>query len=196
MVVATATPTMTTEELLALPNDGVERWLIRGELRERPTELREQSITVRNRSHSRVMIRVGKFLDNWLDQQPEPRGQVLGGEVGVWLTHDPDTTVGVDVVYVPPEVTVRQTDETSLVDGVPTLAVEILSPNDTVEDINEKIDTYLAANVALVWIIDPYRKTVTVHSPGAEPVLFNTRQDLASDLHLPGFRVPIARLFE
>ena len=196
MVVATATPTMTTEELLAMPDDGVERWLIRGELRGRPTEPGERSMTVRNRFHSRVMIRVGKFLDNWLDQQPEPRGQVLGGEVGVMLARDPDSTVGVAVVYVPPEVTVRQTDETSLVDGVPTFAVEILSPNDTVEDIKEKIDTYLAANVPLVWIINPYHKTVTVHSPGAEPVLFNVRHDLAGDPHLPGFHVPVARLFE
>ena len=36
---ASATPLMTTEELLAMPDDGVERWLIRGELREkRPQE--------------------------------------------------------------------------------------------------------------------------------------------------------------
>jgi len=75
---ATATRLMTTEELLALPEDGTDRWLIAGELRERPAgELRERPMTVRNRFHSRVTIRVGKSLDNWLDEQPEPRGQVL-----------------------------------------------------------------------------------------------------------------------
>src|SRR3954468_23501632 len=94
---------MTTEEMLALPEDGTERWLIDGELRERP-------MTVRNRFHSRVLIRVGKFLDNWLDEQPPPRGQVLGGEAGVRLARNPDTTVGIDVVYVPADVSVRQTD--------------------------------------------------------------------------------------
>ncbi len=35
MSVAAAPPLMTTEELLALPDDGVERWLIRGRLREK-----------------------------------------------------------------------------------------------------------------------------------------------------------------
>src|SRR5437763_15693424 len=112
-----AVPVMTTEEMLALPEDGSERWLIRGRLRERPS-------TVRNRWHSRIMTRVAKFLDNWLDGQPEPRGSVLCGEAGVRLRRNPDTTVGVDVVYVSPELAAQQSDETTLIDGVPVLAVE------------------------------------------------------------------------
>ena len=125
---ATASSRMTTEDLLAIPEDGTDRWLIAGELRERP-------MTRRNRFHSRVMIRVGKILDNWLDEQPEPRGQVLGGEAGVILGHDPDTTVGLDVTYISAEVMVRQTEDSTLIDGVPTLVAEILSPSDTIEDI-------------------------------------------------------------
>ena len=45
--------------------------------------------------------------------------------------HDPDTTVGIDVTYISAEVMVRQTEDSTLVDGVPTLVVEILSPSDT-----------------------------------------------------------------
>ena len=186
---ATASSLMTTEELLAIPEDGTDRWLIAGELRERP-------MTRRNRFHSRVMIRVGKILDNWLDEQPEPRGQVLGGEAGVILRHDPDTTMGIDVTYISAEVILRQTEDSTLVDGVPTLVVEILSPSDTIEDINEKIDAYLAARVSINWIIDPYRRTITVHQPECEPELFNIRDVLSAEPHLPGFRVPVARLFE
>ena len=139
---ATATKLMTTEEFLALPDDGTDRWLIAGELRERP-------MTSRNRFHSRVMSRVPKILLDWLDEQPEPKGQILTGDAGVILTHEPDTIVGIDVAYISAEVMVRQTEESTLIDGVPTLVVEILSPSDTIEDINEKIDTYLAAKVAI-----------------------------------------------
>jgi Uma2 family endonuclease len=179
---------MTTEELLALPDDGVERWLIDGQLQEKP-------MTVRNRAHSRIMTRVGKFLDNWLDEQPQPRGSVLCGEAGVRLRRDPDTTVGVDVVYVSAEVAARQPEDTTLLDGVPVLVVEILSPNDTLEEINNKIDTYLKAGVALVWIIDPHHRTVEIFRPGAEPELVNVRQELSGEPHLPGFRVGVAQLF-
>ncbi len=179
---------MTTDELLALPANGTRRWLIDG-------QLREQTMTIRNRFHSRIMVRVSRFLDVWLDQQPEPRGSVLCGEAGVRLRRDPDTTVGIDVVYVSADVTARQTDDTTLVEGVPVLIVEILSPNDTQEQIDEKVDGYLRAGVRLVWVIDPHDRTVLIYRPGTEPVLVNVLQELSGEPELPGFRVPAMKLF-
>jgi Uma2 family endonuclease len=114
----------------------------------------------------------------------------------VRLGGDPDTTVGVDVIYVAADVMARQTDDTTVIDGIPVLAVEILSPGNTIEEIDEKITAYLGAGVALVWVIDPRRRTVLVYRPGAEPELVNVRQELAAEPHLPGFRMPAARLFE
>ena len=186
---ATVTTPRTAEDLLAMPDDGMERWLIAGELRERP-------MTVRNRFHSRTMILVGTELELWLRQQSPPRGQVLGGEAGVRLSRDPETMVGVDVVYVSADVIVRQTDETTLIEGVPTLAVEILSPNDTIEEIHEKIRVYQSAGVPLLWILNPYDHTVTVYRPDGKLEWFNVHQELSGEPHLPGFRVPVARLFE
>jgi Uma2 family endonuclease len=188
MAVAEAPALMTTEQLLALPDDGVERWLIRGQLREKP-------MTYRNRWHSRAMIRVGHFLESWREQQPEPRGSVLGGEAGVRLTREPDTTVGIDVIYISAELAVRNPDDTTIVDGVPVLAVEILSPNNTVEEIDEKIDQYLEAGVPLVWILDTRDRTVTIYRPGQEPEFVNARQELSGEPELPGFRVRVADLF-
>ncbi len=180
--------TVTTEELLALPSDGVDRWLIRGRLREKP-------MTVRNRWHSCIMGHVTYFLRAWLEQQSGPRGAVLVGEAGCRLRRTPDSTVGIDVVYIGPDLAAQEPADTSLIDGVPVLAVEILSPEDTVEEINEKVDEYLAASVPLVWVIDPHDRTVLVYRPGAEPELFNVRQDLSGEPHLPGFRVPVAEFF-
>jgi len=188
MVVATATSGMTTEELLALPENGMDRWLIRGELREKP-------MTVRNRIHCRVTTRASRFLDCWLDTQPEPRGEVLSGEAGCRLLRDPDTTVGIDVVYISANVAARESDETTLIDGVPILAVEILSPSDILEEIHEKIAAYLHAGVLLVWIIDPYDKTVRIYRPGKAPEHVNVDQELSGEPHLPGFRVRVAELF-
>jgi len=180
---------MTTEEMLALPQDGADRWLINGELREKP-------VTVRNRFHSDVKVCVSTVLKNWRDHQPEPRGKVYGGEAGIRLRRNPDVTVGVDVAYVPPDVVTVQTDETTLVDGIPSLVVEILSPNDTVEEINEKIDAYRAAGVPHIWVIDPYQHMLVVHRPNELPALFNRNQDVTAEPQLPGFRTAVARLFD
>lgn len=184
----TTTTLMTTEELLALPQDGMTRWLINGELRERPR-------TVRNRTHGRAVATITTELEIWRRSQPQPRGQVFTGDTGVRLSRNPDVTVGADVLYVSPDVLARQTAAISIIDGIPTLVVEILSPNTTIEDLNEKIDAYLAANVPVVWIVDPYRRTVVSYQPKTEPVLFTASQDLTAEPHLPGFRVAVAQLF-
>jgi Uma2 family endonuclease len=179
---------MTTEQLLALPPDDTERWLIGGQLREKP-------MTVRNRVHSAIMALVTYSLQHWLNDQPEPRGRVLCGEAGVRLRRGPDTTVGIDVVYISAEVAGRSSRDTTLVDGVPVLAVEILSPSDTQEEVDEKIDTYLSAGVALVWVIDPHDRTVEIFRSTAEPELVNVQQELTAEPHLPGFRIAVSRLF-
>jgi Uma2 family endonuclease len=192
---ATAPPRlMTTEEFLALPDDGVERWLIRGQLREARPDREGNRVTVRNRDHSDIMTRVAQHLANWRDNQPEPRGLVVSGEAGIRLRQTQESTVGVDVAYVSAAVAARRTADTSLIDGAPVLAVEILSPSDTVEDIHEKIDEYLAAGTAIVWEIDPHHRTITIHRPGTPPTMVNTTQELTAD-ELPGFRVAVARLF-
>lgn len=180
---------MTAEEFLALPDDGVERWLIRGQLREKP-------MTVRNRWHSRTEARVAQLLGNWLDQQPEPRGEMYSGEAGFRLAGTADSVVGIDVAYVSAELAAHHPDETTLIDGVPILAVKILSPSDTQEEIDEKLAIYNAASLPLVWLIHPRRRTVTVIRPDIEDELFNARRELSGEPHLPGFRVPVAALFQ
>jgi Uma2 family endonuclease len=186
---ATVTTLLTAEELLALPDDGTERWLINGELREQP-------MAYRNRMHGQTMTYTATELANWLRQQPQPRGQILTGDAGVRLSLNPDTIFGVDVLYASAALLAQQQANSTIITGVPTLAVEILSPNDRNEDTNDKIDAFARAGVPLVWVIDPRRRTVTVHRPDAEPELVNVREELTAEPHLPGFRVPVLRLFE
>src|SRR5207248_2468092 len=100
-----------------------------------------------------------------LDKQPEPRGAVHSGEAGCVLARDPDVTVGIDVVYVSPELAAKPLDETTMINGVPTLAVEILSPSNTEEEVNDKLDAYRDAGVPLVWLVDPHLGTVQVLRP-------------------------------
>jgi Uma2 family endonuclease len=181
-------PVMTTEEMLALPDDGKRRWLIDGKLREEP-------MTVRNRWHSRVMARISHLLVKWLDQQLQPRGSVLCGEVGIILRRNPDVTVGIDVVYISADLAAHHPDDTTLIDGVPVLVVEILSPSTKEEDTNEKLDAYRRAGVPLVWLVDPHDRTVLIYRPGTPPTLVNEQQELSGEPELPGFRVPAAQLF-
>ncbi len=182
------TPLMTTEELLAMPEDGIDRELSRGRLRER-------EMTRRGRRHTRAGGAISKFLHDWLATQPDPRGEVLVGEAAFQLRKNPDTTVGIDVAYISAATAAANPDDAFVIDGVPVLAVEILSPSDKQEDVLDKVRDYLDAGVPLVWIAEPVFRTVTVFRPGAEPELFNAKQMLRGEPHLPGFSVQVNSVF-
>jgi Uma2 family endonuclease len=185
----------TTEELLALPDDGVERWLSRGRLRESHVNPEDPEMTKRNRFHSVTEGRVTAVLAAWLRTQPEPRGEVVCGEAGFILRRNPDTTVGIDVAVISAAMADASPEDTTMFDGHPLLAVEILSPYDMQEDWLDKVDDYLAFGTPLVWVIEPRRRTVTVYRPDAEPELFNRTHTLSADPVLPGFSCPVADLF-
>ena len=120
----------------------------------------------------------------------------MTGDAGLRLALDPDRTFGVDVMVVSADLLAAQSGESTIIEGVPTLCVEILSPSEVMERIDEKTDAYLAAGVPLVWLLDLHDKSVTVYSPGTEPILFNRLMEISGEPHLPGFRVPVANLFE
>jgi Uma2 family endonuclease len=180
---------MTTEELLALPDDGMDRELIRGEVREKP-------MTTRGEPHCLVLNNLAYLLTEWLRRQPGPRGLSYAGDLRVRLRRNPDTFVGIDLAYISAEHKARRVRGASFIDGAPVLAVEILSPHDTAEGIAEKVREYLDAGVALVWEVNPFHRTVTVYRPDAPPELFNERQDLTAEPHLRGFRARVAEVFE
>jgi Uma2 family endonuclease len=180
----------TVADLLAMADDGIERWIVNG-------QIEEVGVTQRNKHHARIECRVGGLIDAWVATQPAPRGAVYSGEVGVILRKDPELSVGIDVAYLTAEqVAANDTDDdTTLLVGPPALAVEILSPNDTQKDTVRKLKWYREVGVAMVWVIDPDLKTVAVHRPGQKPVVHNEDADLDGDTVLPGFRVSVARLF-
>jgi Uma2 family endonuclease len=178
---------LTAEALLAMPDDGVDRYLIRGELRERP-------MTRRNRKHARVEARIATLLNTWLDTQAEPRGEILSGEAGFRLTRDPDTFVGIDVAYASAELVDATPDEQAFYHGPPVLAVEVISLSDKHEEIVERVQAYLEVGT-MVWVIDPHFRTLAVHRPGEASETLNVHDELSGQPELPGLRVKVAEIF-
>jgi Uma2 family endonuclease len=80
--------------------------------------------------------------------------------------------------------------------GSPDLAVEILSPSNTIEEIHDKIVEYFDNDTRLVWVIHPDEKYVLIyHSP--EPDRFLRSGDrLDGEEIVPGFSMAVSELFE
>jgi Uma2 family endonuclease len=187
MVVATLP--LTGADLIDRPDGGKRRWLIRG-------VLREQEMTIRNRFHSITMAQISGELYMWWRKHSNHKGKIVSGEAGVRLPDDEETLLGADVAFVSEDVLVVQTDESTIIEGVPTLVVEILSPSDKLEEIDEMVEAYLNAGVPLIWVVDPHDRTVTIYQPGKKPTFVNDSQEIGGESALPGFRAPVANFFD
>jgi len=77
----------------------------------------------------------------------------------------------------------------------PDLAVEVVSPNDTYEEVEEKINDYLKASVKLIWVISPHSKTAMVHRLDGSCARVNVDGSISGEIVLPGFTCKVAELF-
>jgi len=84
---------------------------------------------------------------------------------------------------------------------VPDLAIEVVSPNDNLSELEEKVDQYLLDGVQLVWVLDPQKQRVSVNTlidrqPFTKQQTQLTPTDtLKGDDLIPGFEIPVASIF-
>lgn len=81
------------------------------------------------------------------------------------------------------------------IDGAPALAVEVVSPADTVRDMARKTDQYLNAGSSVVWIVHPDLRMVEVHTAGGVRKV-REPEDLSEDSLLPGFSLSLKYVFD
>jgi Uma2 family endonuclease len=77
----------------------------------------------------------------------------------------------------------------------PDLAVEVLSPNDLVYGVDEKVQEYLQAGVRLVWVVHPQSRTVEVHHAQGAGTVLREEDELDGEDVLPDFRCRVGDLF-
>lgn len=77
----------------------------------------------------------------------------------------------------------------------PDLAVEVISPNDTYYEVEDKLNDYLLVGVPLVWVVNPDMRTVHAYTADGTIRRFTAEQELTGEPLFPGFRVRVADLF-
>lgn len=176
---------VTAEELLALPDDEWRYELVEGRLvRMPPTGDRH------NRTSARLFGAVYGFVTS------RGLGEVYPQESGFLLSAsgEPDTVLAPDLAFVRAEHVPRPT-----IDGFPRIApdmvAEVISPSQTLPQLRQKAETWLAYGVRQVWILVPETRTVEVWSAAGPPAILDENDTLAGEDALSGFTVAVADLF-
>ncbi len=76
----------------------------------------------------------------------------------------------------------------------PDLAVEVVSPNDSIEEFDEKLDDYREAGIPLVWMIYPKRRKARVIRLDGPDVVLSEDDELSGEDVIPGFRCPLREI--
>ena len=172
---------VTAEELWELPGSE-RRELVRGEVR---------TIAPGGFEHGRVGNNAAFLLTSFV--RSRNAGTVVTAETGFLLGRNPDLVRAPDAAFVNASRVVPS--QIKYYDGAPDLAVEVISPGDTLVEVEEKVDDYLNAGTRLVWVINPRRRTVTVYEPNQHPLILRENDSLDGDEVLPGFQCVVAEVF-
>lgn len=122
-------------------------------------------------------------------------GRCFGAETGFLISRNPDTVLAPDAAFVSNE----RLEAVGLGEGyfpeAPALAVEIVSPGDTAEAVDDKARRWLAAGTRMVWVVYPKRETLTVYRSADNVRLLSAEDSLEGADVVPGFSVKVAELF-
>ncbi len=78
---------------------------------------------------------------------------------------------------------------------VPDLVIEVISPNDVEQDVNQKLKEYFAAGVKQVWHVRPLVQNVTVYRSLKDVKIFTAEDRIEPEDLLPGFRMDLGAIF-
>ncbi len=78
----------------------------------------------------------------------------------------------------------------------PDLAVEVVSPTDILQRIQDKVFAYLEAGTQLVWVLEPRAKSVTVYRSETDITTLTRNDTLSGEDVVEGFSCQVAKLFE
>jgi Uma2 family endonuclease len=146
-------------------------------------------------THGIFTLKLGRFIGGFVEEHN--LGYTTGAETGYILFKNPngkDTVRAPDVGYIAAH---RLPDGPP--DGyapvAPDLAVEVVSPTDSADDIQSKLRDYLKYGVRMIVYVYPKSKTLNVHTPHGTRILTTDDTFDGGDV-LPGFSIAVADIFK
>ena len=143
--------------------------------------------------HSGISARLIRYLGPFVDDNNS--GYTLDSSA-LYNFHDNQSKRQPDVSFISLERLPELPDEELTI--APDLAVEVVSKNDTVYEVESKVKQYQQAGVKLIWIIHPASQTVDVYhlASGLKPQSFIGDEELDGEEVVQGFKLAVKKLFK
>ncbi len=175
----------TAEDLLEISARDENRYeLIRGELIQVPPA---------GFQHGSAAIKLGSRIQVYVEDND--LGVAFAAETGFYLERNPDTVRAPDAGFACKENLPNGPLPSSYFEGAPDLAVEIVSPNDRMSQVQDKIQEWLLHGTKLVWVVDSKTRTLTVYRADGTAQVLKSGDMLDGGDAMPGFRLAVEKAF-
>jgi Uma2 family endonuclease len=173
------------DDLLRLPDQGKGYELVDGELKEMDASFLSSFVAGRIFAHLSNHVEAGRL--GWVT--PE-------GTSYRCFPDDPSRVRRADAAFHRLDrLTAAQASSEGHCTAVPDLVVEVISPNDLADDVEEKRIEWLDAGAKLVWVVHPVQQTIHVYTAGAGPRVLRQGGTLTGEPILPDFQILLDDLF-
>jgi Uma2 family endonuclease len=169
---------MTLEEFSRLPKDGTKYELLGGKV----------SMTPAGLQHEEIGVKLLAAMIKYLEQQP--LGHLYGSSAGFRLSDD--TVLSPDLSFVRSERLPTGRSPQGYGNFAPDLAIEIISPNDLMSELEAKVQLYLDNGTRLVWVINPQLRSATIYRADGTLRRVHDKESLDGEDVLPGFACHLA----
>jgi Uma2 family endonuclease len=176
-------PLYTAADLERMTQDGREYELIRGELHAMAPPGAEHGRSTESLA-ARMTVHA---LDTEL-------GVCFAAETGFLIERDPDTVLAPDWAFIA-AARLPAVMPMGYMPLVPDAVLETRSPGDSKREVAAKMQRWVSVGAKVALDLDPRAQQLTVHRLGVPPEALGTDDVLALDDVLPGFSLPLRRVF-
>jgi Uma2 family endonuclease len=176
----TLTSLISWEAFEQLPDDGMHRELVEGELIELPPPKSKHVVIAHNTYESLRPVQVSRVVKVFVEA-----GYRLSAKS--WVQPDVSVLTRERAIAPSPD---------GHFHGGPELAIEVVSPPETARDLNRKVDLLLANGSLAVWVIYPEEEEVRVFLADGTGFVRGIDGTLRVPEMLGLLEIPVAQLFE
>ena len=169
----------------------------RPEYQDRRLELVEGKIVEMSKStirHGVITMRLSMKIASYVDEND--LGWVTAAETGFVVGRSPagrNTVRGLDIAFIS-KAKMPDPLPFKLFELAPDLAVEVISPGNSADDIHDKVHELLKMGTPLIWLVHSRARAVVVHT-SASAVTYEESDTLSGGDVLPGFEVRVGDIF-
>ena len=171
-------------ELLAMPRGRARYELIRGEL---------ITMSPGGTRHGIIASRIDRRLAPYVELHQ--LGEVTGAETGFLIEVDPDTVRAPDCAFISRERIPADGWPDEYFPGAPDLAIEVVSPDDRISEVERKVAVWFKAGTRRVWVVNPIQRSLTDYAAPRRFRVLPEADEVDGGEVIPGFRCRVSEFF-